>query len=325
MANQEHQKIKILRVMDILLRETDEDHPLNATQISKKLEEYNIFAERKSIYADIDILREYGLDIEKTASARGGYYIASRDFEKYDLKILVDSISASRFIDQKDIKKLVNNLSKLTNKYEAKELNRELVIPNRHLDNKGTMYAIDAIYNAISAGTKVGFVYTEWDASKKKVPRKDGKERIVNPACLLWFDENYYLIAYDEKDEKIKYYRVDKMKDVNVHKEKCVGGSNVDKDEISRIAKGTFGMYSGDPNTVSVKCNKSLVGVFIDRFGTEIGIRDCGDDVIVRFDVIVSPQFFGWLAGLGTKCTVEGPSEVKKDYIEYLTDIINNY
>ena len=326
MANKTGQKLKLLYVMNILLNETDEEHPLNANDIIGRLQELGIEAERKSIYADISTLLEYGLDIEKSEDYKGGYYIADKSFELAELKMLVDAISSSRFISEKKAKSLVDRIANLGNVYDAQELSRQVVVPNRNQGRgEKTFYAIDTIYRCIDENHKMSFKYFKWNAKKEKEYRYDGESIVVSPACLMWFDENYYLVAYSEKRESIRYYRVDKMDSVVEIDEAREEIADIDRKKIAAIARNSFGMYQGETRTVNIVCDSSIVGIFIDRFGYDIDITQKGDKAKLRIELEVSPQFFGWLSGLGNKAYIEGPKDIKSEYVSFVKDILKNY
>ncbi len=326
MANKSGQKIKLLYIMNILLNETDEAHPLNSNDIIARLEELGIDAERKSVYSDISTLLEYGLDIEKSEEYKGGYYIASKNFELAELKLLVDAISSSRFISEKKAKELVDRVAALGNVHDAMELSRQVVVANR---NKGrsdkVFYAIDTIYRCIDNNHKISFKYFNWNAKKEKEYKYDGEAVTVSPACLLWFDDNYYLVAYSDKREDIRYYRVDKMESAEELSTPREGVAGINNKKIAAIARNSFGMYKGETKTVSIMCDKSLVGVFIDRFGHDITIVDKKDMVNIRVELEVSPQFFGWISGLGDKVYIDGPNEIKAEYRDYIKGLLKNY
>ncbi|HAQ51379.1 MAG TPA: WYL domain-containing protein [Lachnospiraceae bacterium] len=326
MANKTGQKLKLLYVMNILLNETDENHPLNANEIIDRLNEMGVDAERKSIYSDISTLLEYGLNIEKSEEYKGGYYIADKSFELAELKLLVDAISSSRFISEKKAKDLVDRIAGLGNVYDARELSRQVVVPNRNQGRgEKTFYAIDTIYRCIDENHKMSFKYFKWNAKKEKEFKYDGERITVSPACLMWFDENYYLVAYSDKREDIRYYRVDKMESVEEIDELREGIADIDRKRIAQIARNSFGMYQGETRTVNIVCDSSIVGVFIDRFGYDIDITEKGNKARVRIELEVSPQFYGWISGLGDKAYIEGPKDIRDEYKDYIKALMKNY
>jgi len=325
MATQNN-KLKILYLMDILLNKTDENHIMTATDLCAALKEYDVSAERKSIYNDIAALQEYGMDIVQQKGANAGYYVASRDFELAELKLLVDAVQSSKFITSKKSQELISKLESLTSKYEAQQLQRDVFIYNRPKTyNETIYYNVDKIHNAIHSNAKIAFNYAEWTVKKKLKLKKDGAVYKVSPWALTWDDENYYLIAYDEDADAIKHYRVDKMQATQVLDENRVGKDRFVDFDLAAFAKKTFAMYGGREEKVTLVCPARLAGVIIDRFGQDIIMVPEGESFYVKLPVIVSQQFFGWLTGLGGEIKIKSPENVKNEYREYLEEIIKNY
>jgi len=322
----QNSKLKILYLMDILLNRTDEEHIMTATELCAALKEYDVTAERKSIYNDIAALQEYGMDIVQLRGANAGYYVASRKFELPELKLLVDAVQSSKFITSKKSQELISKLENLTNKYKAQQLQRDVFIYNRpKTDNETIYYNVDFIHEAIHTNSKIAFNYAEWTVKKKLKLKKDGAVYKVSPWALTWDDENYYLIAYDEKADVIKHYRVDKMQSTKVLDEERVGKEKFVDFDLAAFAKKTFAMYGGKEETVTLICPERLAGVIIDRFGQDIIMIPDGDSFYVKIPVIVSQQFFGWLTGIGSDIKIKSPENVKIEYKKYLEDIIRNY
>lgn len=327
MAKGYNQKLKLLYLVDILKRQTDEEHPMSAGALIEELEKSGVSAERKSIYDDIACLQDYGLDIILNPSKRnGGYYLASRDFELPELKILVDTVQSSRFITAKKSKDLIKKLENLASIYDEKELKRQVYVINRvKTDNESIYYAVNDIYHAIQNNKQISFVYTVWNAKKKKVPRKDGELYVVSPWTLAYNDGNYYLIAYDAKTDNIKHYRVDKMTSLKELPEARKGNDRFADFQLVSYLNMTFNMYAGREENVELEMPESLVGVFIDRFGDGITVYDLGNgNVRVRVKIAVSSQFFGWMAGLGPSVTLHSPENVRKEYKEYIKRILDS-
>jgi len=89
--------------MKILLEKTDEEHTITLNDMIAELERYDITAERKSIYDDLEALRQYGIDIATRKSKTTDYFVASRLFELPELKLLVDIVQSSKFITHKKV------------------------------------------------------------------------------------------------------------------------------------------------------------------------------------------------------------------------------
>lgn len=326
MAKSYHQKLKILYIAQMLLEKSDEEHLLTTKDLIAGLLEYGIQAERKSIYADIEALIEYGMDIVKEEGRTGGYYIASRQFELPELKLLVDSVQASKFITEKKSRELIAKLETLTSHANAGKLHRQVVVNNRNKAlNESIYYNVDAIYTAMNDNVQIRFQYFSWTSDKKMELRKNGEFYQVSPWFLTWEDENYYLIAYDEEADVMKHYRVDKMLKPGNTDKKRQGRKLAENVDLAVYAKKTFGMFAGNEEMVILECGEELTGVCIDRFGTDVAMRRTNTGRIrIRADVAVSPQFYGWLAGLGDRIKIVSPESVKDAYRQWIETIMRS-
>lgn len=327
MAKTEKQKLKLLYIMQYLMERTDEDHMVTTQDIIGYLEQYGIHAERKSIYTDIDQLMEFGLDIIRVRERPGGYYLASRQFELAELKLLVDAVQASRFITARKSGDLIRKLESLCSKEQARQLHRQVVVTDRNkAANENIYYNVDLIYNAIAQNAKIRFQYFEWSAEKEMRLRRDGSWYEVSPWALLWDNENYYLVAFDDRSSDIRHYRVDKMLKIGLMNEAREGKSGFEDLDIAGYAGKTFGMFAGEEETVTLVSDSGLTGVMIDRFGRDVALREQDDGHIrARVKVAVSRQFFGWVAGLGAAVKIEAPARVAAAYREYLLEILKQY
>ncbi len=329
MAKNENQKLKLLYLIKILSEQTDEEHCLGATPLIEALSAYGIEAERKSIYDDIQKLVDFGYDIVlNRAKKGGGYYMASREFELPELKLLVEAVQSSRFITLKKSRELISKLETLASKEQAKQLQRQVYVANRvKTANESIYYVVDDIHRAIRDNAKISFQYLEWTLEKKLVPRRDGRIYEVSPWALTCKDENYYLIAHDAAEDKIKHFRVDKMGSIGVMENAPREGAELFKAfDIAAYTNRTFGMYGGEEETVTLVCTNAMIGVIMDRFGREISVRSLSDGHFsARVNVAVSPQFYGWLAGLGENVRIEAPEKVAREYAGYLAKILAIY
>jgi predicted DNA-binding transcriptional regulator YafY len=324
MAKSEGQKLKILYILKMLQENTDEAHPMTTAEIISRLGAEGITCERKTIYDDIARLVEFGYDIIQVSNRRGGgYYLASREFELAELKLLVDAVQSSRFITTRKSRELIKKLEKLAGRYDAGKLQRQVYVAGRiKTENESIYYSIDNIHRAIQEDKQISFIYLEWNLKKQLVPR--GERREVSPWALIWREENYYLAAYDSKDGILKHYRVDKMGQVEITEAKREGLSQFEKMDITAYTNRTFGMFSGAEETVTLQFPNRLVGVVLDRFGKEADIRPMEDETFrIRAKVAVSGQFFGWLAGIGPDAEIAGPDTVREQYRAWLESILN--
>lgn len=329
MPKTSNQKLKLLYIIKILSEQTDEQHYMSAGRLIEELAKYDIKAERKSIYDDMNQLMDFGYDIVLVKSrTNGGYYLASREFELAELKLLVDVVQSSRFITLKKSKELIQKLEKMASREEAKQLQRQVYVANRvKTANESIYYNVDDIHKAIQNNAQIRFQYLEWNLEKQLVPRKEGRRYQVSPWALTCKDENYYLIAHDKEENKIKHFRVDKMGNIEVLEEEKREGSDLfERFDIADYANKTFGMFGGTEEVVTLQFHNSLIGVVMDRFGKEVSVRKREEDTFsVRVKVAVSGQFFGWLTGLGEKVKIVAPEDTVRQYREYMENIIQNY
>lgn len=327
MAKSENQKQKLLYIVKCLMDHTDSTHAISTPELISYLESKGIKAERKSIYNDIDTLIDFGYDIIRSQDHRGGYMLASRDFELPEVKLLVDLVQSSKFITEKKSRELILKLETLVSKNDAKSLQGQVEVIGRNKTvNESIYYTVDIIHRAIFKNVQFRFQYFEWDVNKQLVPRHNGEFYEVSPWKLTWNDENYYLVAYDKKADAIRHYRVDKMRNVTLGEKEREGKDAFDQWTLADYDKQTFSMFSGEKRTVRLLCDKSMLGVLVDRFGSDISMRKEGDAyVMAHMDVQVSPQFFGWMTGLGKKVQIVAPEDVVEEYKNYLNDICNLY
>ncbi len=328
MAKSEGQKLKLLYILKWLSERTDESHAMSGQEIIAALEKEGIAAERKSIYSDIQALRDFGYDIITTKKRdNSGYYMASREFELAELKLLVDAVQSSRFITAKKSKGLIEKLEKLCSRHDARQLQRQVYVSDRNKNtNESIYYSVDDIHKAIQENKEVRFQYYDWGADKQMHFRKDGAFYEVSPYFLVWKDENYYLVAFDAKAGIMKHFRVDKMYALSVLKKERDGMDEAKKINPAVYTQQNFSMFAGQEQTVSLQFEEKYIGIVIDRFGNEIDIRQRGGGICsARVKVAVSNPFFGWLTGLGGAVQITAPQSVVSDYKDYLQQILMRY
>lgn len=329
MPKSSNQKLKLLYIVKILSEQTDEEHYIGTQQLIEELAKYDIKAERKSIYDDINQLIDFGYDIILQKSrVNGGYYLAGREFELAELKLLVEVVQSSKFITLKKSRELIEKIEKLASKPEAKQLQRQVYVANRiKTANESIYYIVDDIHRAIQNNEQISFKYLEWNLEKKLTARRDGKLYRVSPWALTCKDENYYLIAHDNEEDKIKHFRVDKMGSIKVLANvKREGGSLFESFDIADYTNKTFSMYGGKEETVTIKLENHLIGVVMDRFGQDVSIRIRDEEHFsARVTVAISGQFFGWLTGLGAGAQLIAPEGVVAQYKQFIGEIMGNY
>lgn len=328
MSRGTNQKFKFTYLMKIMLEKTDDEHSLTMPQIMEELEKYDVTAERKSIYTDFqDMTEKFGVEIIKEQIGRETYYhVGAREFELAEVKLLIDAIQSSKFITQTKSRELITKIKSFVSEHQAKQLQRQVYINDRvKTMNESVYYNVDDIHTAINQNKKIRFKYYKWDINKKLVPRHNGDWFIVSPWALTWDDENYYMVAFDNLDHKIKHYRVDKMMRISIEEEQRVGKEAFKNFDMAEYSKATFGMYQGQKKKVKIRFANYMCGVFIDRFGKDITFRPVDNEHSeLHVDVNVSPQFFGWIFSLGKDVKVVGPEEVVEELRAKTEEFLEN-
>lgn len=310
MPKSPRQKLKLIVLRDILERETDAAHPITMSALIARLAEEGIEAERKSLYDDIALLEDYGLDVMRVRLGRQtGYYVGSRLFEMPELKLLVDAVQSSRFITKRKSETLIAKLSTLAGEHEARGLSRQVHTTNRiKAENETVYYTVDELHNAISENRQVSFCYFSWNMQKEKQLRHNGAVYTVSPWALIWDDEYYYLVAYNSVQGTLRHYRVDKMVKVKVLDLPREGADLFAAEDTATYSQRMFGMFSGAEELVTLRCDRSLVDVILDRFGTGVTIMKCDAQTFeVTVHVAVSPNFLAWVIGFGNRMRVVMP------------------
>ena len=325
MAKGENQKLKLLYLRDLLL-ETDAEHPITMEEILTHLKDRGVDAERKSIYSDLEALRVYGMDIElKKLGRTAAYFVNAREFEAAELKLLVDSIQAAKFLSEKKSLHLIQKLASLSSRHERDLLSRQLYVLNRDKSQNETIYyAVDAIHTAIASDRQIRFRYWQYNVDKKPEFRHGGKSYRVSPYALIWDNENYYLLAYEPESGICKHYRVDKMSHIAMLDLKRTGKEVFGLLDLSVYTKRTFSMFSGEEQVVTLRCDNSMIGVIIDRFGRSVAVTKLDDAHFqIRVKIAVSPQFFGWLSSLEGKVVPTAQDALREEYRAYLQNELN--
>ena len=330
MAKNPKQKQKLLYIMKFFSEKTDDDYGVTVQDIIDYLAEYDIAAERKSIYSDIECLRDFGFDIVKSKVGKITLFsLVSRDFTTEELKLLIDAVQCSKFITLKKSRELIHKIERLTSENQAKELHRQVIVANRVKNSNEEIYRnIDSINRAINKKRKIGFYYTNWMVSRTgakklvKVRRHNGMRYMLSPKALTWDDENYYMIAYDKDADMLKHFRVDKMEDISVEDVRADSSKAVDKFDLAVYTKQVFGMYGGDTVNVRMRFDDSLIGVVVDRFSDKVFIQPHSDGTFtMSAEVMLSPQFYGWLFSFGDKARIVSPKAAKEGFCDYLRSV----
>jgi len=320
MANVADGKLRLLRLLEILNAKTGENSVLSTTGLIAELEKFGFSVTRKTLYADIEVLREAGADIELKQGKSGGYYIASRTFELAELKLLVDAVQSSKFITAKKSGELISKVASLASEQDAGTLRRQVHVVGRiKAMNESIYYNVDTLHEAISQGKKIRFRYSEWAVDFggherfRREFRRDGEKYEVSPWALLWADENYYLVAIEEKDGPQRHYRVDKMDSIEITRKNRDGAEKMSRFDTAEYSKRVFGMFSGEVENVTLCVENRFAGVVADRFGREVFVTpDGAEHFTVHVSVVLSPQFYSWVTGLEGGAEIVSPENARR-------------
>ena len=328
MPKRPNQKERILHMEHWLSRHTDEEHPVTILQIQEHLKRLDMEVDRKTVTDDLEMLSRFGMDIESVWVGRTlGYYVGERAFQLPELKLLVDTVQASRFLTRKKATELIGKLETLVSEYEARKLHRQVWVRGRiRTMNESIYYSVDAIHSAIEADQAVSFRYYDWNPRRERIFRHGGRRYSVSPWALMWNGDNYYLVAYDHADEALKHFRVDKLSSIRALSGPRLGEDVFSRFDMAAYGDSHFGMFSGEVEPVTLRFDNSLAGPVIDRFGTDAILVPGGDGCFtVTVSVAVNVQFYGWLCGFGDRVTILSPSAAVEGMREHVASLARRY
>lgn len=329
MAKQPRQKLKLLYVLDILKKYSDEYHPLNASEIAEKLSFYGIEAERKSIYDDILQLEIYGADIIKSSNKKG-WFIGSRDFETPEINLLCDAVKSANFISTNKTRELLSKLTDMLSENE-KDKHRDVFFnPNLKCKNEEIYYTIDKLNTAIKTKKQVTLKYSLRVLSNGREIEKKTKEMLINPYALTWQDDHYYLVGNYAKYDNLIHLRVDRINKVVITETDSRHFSEVseytDFFDIADYTKKLFSMHGGELFDVELCCNKSIIEHVLDRFGENIYIKNVNEDTFsFKTQLSLSEALVTWILNFGENITVKKPEKLREMIKTRVSKVLKNY
>ena len=324
MGRTENQKLKLLYLKELFERQSDEEHLLSMQDILDALAAQGIRAERKSVYDDILCLQQFGMDIVTVKGRNGGYFLASRTFELPELKLLVDAVQSSKFLSERKSMQLIAKLETLASGYAAGSLRRQVTVAGRvKTMNESVYYSVDLLHEAIQKNSRITFRYFDYDLNGSRRYRPG--LYAASPYALCWQDENYYLIAHSER-HGLTHYRIDKMAKLSIADKPRVITEQARQLDLTRYGKTVFGMFSGTPQQVKLRFRNSLAGVVIDRFGKSAMLVPDGESHFTfTTEIVLSPVFYGWLAGFGEQAEIMFPASVREDFADLCRRTLSLY
>ena len=310
MPKSDNQKLKIFYILDYLQKKSHQDHPVRASELMDMLKkQHNIVCDRKTVYSDIAALQDYGVDIVSLPGKNGGYYIASRNFELPELKLLIDAVQSSRFLTARKSRELIEKLCSQCSVYDARLMRRDVLVSGRVKSmNETIYYNVDTIQEAIAHNQQIEFRYFDWGMDGKRHYRD--RSYSASPYGLCQDHENCYLLALSPR-HGVTSYRVDRMSDIHLSEEKRVPCPELTGKALTEHANRLFQMYAGEPTTVKLRFHRDLVNVVVDRFGRDTMLIPDGEDhFLFTVNVAVSPMFLSWVVGFGDKARILYPQSV---------------
>ncbi len=327
MEETKSRKIKLLKIWEILNRETDEEHPMSTPTLIARLAEIGIEVNRKVLYEDVKLLNANGYEIKHTRTSSNGYYVVDRSFDIPEIRVLMDAVQAASFITPKKTKGFVSRIAQLAGDKKAEVLQKNTVeFHTPKSDNEKIFYSVDAIGSAIEQHRQISFLYFDYDIKHNRVYRKDKRRYVVNPLSTVFSMDNYYLMCYDDKHPNIGHYRIDRMDDVRIEETPITKSEESKQFDLSRHKRQLFGMFNGDDERVTFQAEKTLVDHIFDRFGDDVEIA-YGEDNMVVFtaDVKISIPFLGWCCSFGKMLKVMSPATVANQVKQYAADVAGQY
>lgn len=317
MAKENIRKVKLLKLLELLRQNTDEDHPMSTAQLFAALSEMGIPCDRRTISQDIITLNELGYEIMSVMKGHDKcYYVEDRSFSIPELKILIDAVHASSFITEKKSEELISKIASLAGSHRAEVLKRNMVCFNtRKHSNERIFYNVDALEDAILRKKKIIFLYFDLDENGDRVYRHNGHHYVVEPIALVFNEDNYYLTCYSSRHDSTSNYRIDRMDAVEVVKEDCCEKAIALRDQVATYTDQAFKMFGGQVEDVVLEFDRALIGAVYDRFGEATKMMTTSDTkCIATVKVQVSPVFWGWLFQFSGNMKVLSPEHVISGY-----------
>ena len=313
-------KLRPFYIAKILHERTDEEHTLSTTQIIEILEsEYGISSHRQTIKTDIEMLRQFGFEIEEIKSTQNRYNMFARTFDTPELKLLIDAVESSKFITSSKSRELVEKISSLTSEHVAAALKRNVSCEGRIKPGNEKVYIIlDTINDAINKNKKISFQYFQYNVKKEKKLKHNGKPYVITPLHLVWNGDCYYMVGVYDYKHRLGSFRVDRIAKQPLILDE--DGTSAPEDfNIDQYINTTFRMYNSEHEEVELICDNDVMDAIIDRFGEDVTTY-ANDMTSFRavVNIAISHVFYSWVFGFGGKVKIKGPENIKTEYEEML-------
>ena len=349
MYTQQHKKMLVMNILEILKKYTDEDHRLSQKDIIEILKtEYGMAADRKAVRRNLTNLMEAGYEIEYSESIRmvpdrdtgklvenvvtSDYYLV-REFTDAELRLLIDGLLFSKHVPYAQCKELVEKLEGLSNKYFQARVKHIRTLPDRSTENRQLFYTIEVLDEAISRGRQVAFRYLSYGLDKKQHPRtdKDGnvREYIINPYQIAAANGRYYLICNLDGKEDVSNYRLDRIAEIRLLESPAkparqVRGLEHGMNLPKHMAEHIY-MFQGESAPVTFRFKKYLINDVMDWFGSDVKITDApGDEATARVTVNLEAMRL-WAMQYARHATVLSPQSLADTVAADLREAASEY
>ena len=278
MDSLEPKKLALIRIWQIFHHYSDCNHPLTQDDISRYLEkEYGISIERKAISRNISLLKEAGIEIE---TQKAGSYLAQRDFEDSELRLLIDGILSSRHITAKHTKDLIERLCSLSNRYFRSHVRNIYSVDEwSKTDNPALFYNIEMVDMAIEQNRQLHYEYNKYGIDKKL---HRSSHQYVSPYQMILHNQRYYLMGYSEYWKNMIYHRMDHITGITVTDKPAVDIRSLPGYEngvdYKVLSSSMPYMFSDKPVRVIMLAERMIIDQILDWFGSDVRITRCGED-----------------------------------------------
>ncbi len=319
-------KTKMLKLTEILLQESDAEHPITTQELINKLAEYDISCDRRTLANDISQLQEMKYPIKSTKVGHSNaFYIEQHNFSIAELKILIDAIQAASVIPEEMTNVLIEKIANLGGSNCAELLKHNRICFNiRKQTNNSILNTIDIIEKSFKTQTQISFLYFKHDENGNRVYQHNKERYIVDPIALIPEGNNYYLRCYNPARKDFRNYRIDRMEDVKYSN--CLIGDEalVNEKELATYSSKAIKMYGGEETEVLLEFTEHLIDVVFDQFGFETEIEKLNNGRFrTKVKVQISNTFWGWFFQFPEQMKIISPQAVVNKCQEWAKKVLN--
>ena len=329
MPDPKYQRVKLIKIMEILYRKSNVEHPLTTKEMIHELDLLGIFVDRRTMYADIRALKDFGYDIHSKRTQHDSvYWVSKRSFDLPELKIIMDCIHSSKFVTQSKTKELIDKIADLGGSAKGYLLKRSAIHFNAVKHSNEAIYEIvDVLEHAIENRKKIAFNYFMLNQNGERVYKHNNQTYIEEPLAMLCNDGNYYLMCYraeEEYENHIKTFRIDRIDNIALIDDDISTGANTALRKARQYPLQAFKMYGGPLRRVTLIFDENLIGVIYNKFGEKTVIKKYKDKFTASVQVQISPTFWGWMMQFPTQMKIKSPDDLKEQYREWVLSALEN-